>query len=134
MTDDNKAQLARDWYAVKDKLTELQEQERAMREQLVQSYFGESLDSGTHKHRLSDKAEIVVTIPKKITLDMSIFNSHKAELSQKGLIGDDRLVKVKYEVSATALKHLSEPDKLKYGDMFVYSTGTAQVKIDVKKD
>ena len=130
---DNKTQLAREWYQVQDQLAELKERESAMRKQVVAAFFGEELAGGTHRAELASGVFMVVTVPKKIDLDKSIFDSHKSELQHKGLIGDDRLVRVKYEVSATALKHLSDVDKAKFGDMFIHSTGSPQVKVEVKK-
>ena len=138
----DKTQLARDWYQIQDQLAELKERESAMRKQVVSAFFGEELAGGTHRvelaggtHRaeLASGVHLIVTVPKKIDLDKSIFDSHKSELHHKGLIGDDRLIRVKYEVSATALRHLSNVDKAKFGDMFLHGTGSPQMKIEVKK-
>ena len=131
--DNRKLQLAREWYKVQDDLSELKERESVLRKQVVETFFGSDVVGGTHRKELTSGVSLVVTVPKKIDLDKSIFESHKSELIHKGLIGDDRLIKVKYEVSATALKHLSDVDKAKFGDMFVHSTGSPQVKGEVKK-
>lgn len=131
--ENDKTQLARDWYQVQDQLAELKERESAMRKQVVAAFFGDELVGGTHRTELASGVHLIVTVPKKIDIDKSIFDSHKAELQHKGLIGDDRLIRVKYEVSATALKHLSDADKVKFGDIFVHGTGSPQVKIEVKK-
>lgn len=126
-------QLAREWYTVQDQLAELKEREMAMRKQMVMNFFGADVAAGSHRKELASGVFLIVTVPKKIEIDKPIFESHKAELVHKGLIGDDRLIRVKYEASATALKHLSDVDKAKFGDIFIHSTGSPQVKIEVKK-
>lgn len=130
---DSRTEKTRRWYQLQEQLALLKEEEMALRKEVIAEYFGDDIDAGTHKADIKEGVKLVVTVPKSISLDRTAFDHHKAELMHKGLIGDDRLIRVKYDVSATALKHLSEPDRIKFSDMFVYSTGSPQVKVEVAK-
>jgi hypothetical protein len=134
MNDSNKTELTREWFRVQEQLKELKDHESELRKQVVSAYFESDLQAGTHKAPIKEGVTLVVSVPKKVTIDKGFFEEHKAELTHRGFIGEDRLIKPKYEVSVSALKHLSDADKAKFGEVFVHSTGSPSVSVEIKKD
>jgi hypothetical protein len=133
MSDDNKTELTREWFRVQEQLKELKEHESALRKQVVEAHFPSELQAGTHKSEIKEGVTLVVSVPKKVSIDKGFFEEHRAELQNRGFIGEDRLIKPKYEVSVSALKHLSDADKAKFSEVFVHSTGSPTVSIEIKK-
>lgn len=131
---DDKLELTRKWFSVKDKLDALKEEESALRKAVVQAHFGEDLTKGTKRAELKPGVNLVLSVSEKVSLDPDMFKQHKAELLARGFIkDDDALIRVKYEVSASALKHLADSDKAKFGGLFVHKLESPQVKIEVKE-
>lgn len=132
--DDKQTNLIRSWYVLQQELAELKNQESELRKLVMAEVFeDERMQHGTHKARLSDEAHVSLTIPKKIDVDIDAFNMHKDSMMQRGLIGDDSLIKLKPSVSASAIKYLNDEDKAAFGDVFKISTGSPQMKVVIDK-
>lgn len=129
---DNHKPLVREWYKLKDRLKELQDQERTLRAQVVESVFGE-LVKGTQKRDLNDDLELVLSVSAKIDIDKDKFKDYKLLLENKGLIGDESVIKLKPEVSATAYKYMDAKDKAQFSDLFIHGFQSPQVEIRAKK-
>ena len=131
---DEKLKLTRKWFAVKDKLDAIKEEEASLRKAVVQAHFGDDLVKGTKRAELKPGVNLVVSVSEKVSLDPDLFKQHKAELVARGFIkDDDSLIRTKYEVSVSALKHLADSDKAKFGGLFVHKLESPQVKIEVKE-
>ena len=131
---DEKLELTRKWFAVKDKLDAIKEEEAALRKAVVQAHFGDDLTKGTKRAELKPGVNLVVSVSEKVSLDPDLFKQHKAELVARGFIKDeDSLIRTTYGVSVSALKHLADSDKAKFGGLFVHKLESPQVKIEVKE-
>ena len=134
MTTDNKTTLTREWFkAVQEKDAAI-EKERMLRQEVISAHFGENIKKGTQKAELKPGVNLSISVSEKVTLVKDRFEAYKGELLARGFIKDDGLIKTKYEVSASALKHLSDSDKAKFGDMFEYKLESPQLKVEVKED
>jgi hypothetical protein len=131
---DNKVELSREWYKTQEDLKILQVKEKELRKAVIEAYFGENIGKGTHKADLKPGVKLSVSIGQKIKLVPDKFKSYFAELQQRGFIHDEGLIRPKYEVSASALKHLSDSDKIKFADMFEYTEESPQLKVEVKEN
>jgi hypothetical protein len=131
---DNKLELTREWFAVKNKLDAIKAEESELRKAVVEAHFGENLTKGTKRSEIKPGVNLILSVSEKVSLDPDAFKQHKAELQARGFIKDEEgLIKTKYEVSASALKHLSDSDKAKFGGLFVHKLESPQVKIEVKE-
>lgn len=129
---DNQLPLVREWYAAKDKLKEVQDHERQLRKQVLEAIYGEP-QKGTHKCDLPNGMELVLSVGAKISVDKDEFMKHKVHMEKKGLIGEESVIKLKPEVSATAYKYLSAEDKAAFDSVFKHSLTSPQLDVRQKK-
>lgn len=127
-------ELTRRWFAVKTKLAAITTEEKELRLAVIQAHFGDDLSKGTKRAEIKPGVNLVISVGEKISLEPDVFKQYKAELQARGFIKDeDGLIRTKYEVSASALKHLSDSDKAKFSGLFVHKLESPQVKIEVKE-
>lgn len=132
MSDDNKLPLARAWHKSKEVLESAKADEMDLRKQVMDAFFDNPEKKGTQKTDLSDKAQLVLSRSASIKVNKDKYTEFAAELVQKGLIGDDKLIKLTPSVSASAFKHLPETDRIRYDEMFVHTLSSPALKVEVK--
>lgn len=129
---DNLKPLVREWYKIKEDLDRLKEHELELRKQVSEAVFGEA-QKGTQKAELSDNAELVLSISAKISVDKDAFLEHKTHLEKKGLVGENSVIKLKPEVSATAYKYMSDEDKATFDSVFKHGFNAPKLEVRTKK-
>lgn len=129
---DNLKPLIREWYSVKEKLAELKDQEMQLRKQVTEAVFGEP-KKGTQKVDLSDVAELVLSQQVQISVDKDEFDKYKAHMEKKGLVGENGVIKLKPEVSATAFKYMSDEDKATFDSVFKHGFKSPTLEVRTKK-
>ena len=132
MSDDNKLPLAREWHKAKEALEEAKAHELTLRKEVMAAFFDNPDVKGTQKADLSDKAQLVLSRSASIKVKKDVYENFAAELKQRGLVGDDKLVKLTPSVSATAFKYLSDADRIRFADMFEHVLSSPSLKVDVK--
>lgn len=129
---DNILPLVREWYKTQSELKELQAHEKDLRAKVIEAVFGE-VKKGTSKADLSNETELVLSCSAKISIDKEKFLQHKNVMERKGLIGDESVIKLKPEVSATAYKYMSQEDKVAFDEVFVHGLNSPQLEVRTKK-
>ena len=131
---DNNLPLAREWFRVQELLAEVKQQESDLRKQTIAAFFGENMSKGTRRENLSEKMELVYSQSATIVVDKDAFIKHKAHMESLGLIGDDKVIKLKPEVSVTAYKYLSDAHKVMFDEVFVHKMGSPSLKVEPIKE
>jgi len=131
---DNKLTLARAWFSTKAQLDKLKAEEAVLRAETIAAYFGETGTKGTQKHPVSEKMQLSMSQTAKISVDKEAFEKHKVHMENKGLIGDEAVIRMKPEVSMTAYKYLSPQDKLTFADVFIHGLNSPVLSLESIKD
>lgn len=130
---DNKLKLARELFTVKQQLDVLKVEEMSLRKQTVEAFFGEKPEKGTSREELNENMELVLVQSAKISIDKEAFDKHKAHMESKGLIGDEAVIRMKPDVSATAYKYMSDADKILFADVFKHGFNSPTLTFEAKK-
>jgi hypothetical protein len=131
---DNKIELSREWFSVTKIRDEAIARERELRALVIAAYFGEEKKKGTTKAELKPGVKLSLSVSEKVSINKEEFEKHKAELAARGFIKDDGLIKTSYSVSASALKHLADSDRIKFASIFEYKLESPQLNVEVKED
>lgn len=132
--DDEIMKLNRAWYKAKSDLDQARKHEMDLRKEVIARNFGDIKFSGTSTEKLGHNAQLVLTVPAKVNIDIDKFESMRGYLEAKGLIGNDKLFKLKPSISLTALKNLDDSTRITIEDMLEHKLGSPSLEVKLIKD
>lgn len=134
MNSEELMELNRAWYKSKSDLDQAKKNESNLRKQVIEANFGDIKSAGTSRQKLGHNANLVLTVPAKVDIDIEKFEKMEGYLKSKGLIGKDKLFKLKPSISMTAYKHLDDPTRLTIEDMLEHKLGSPSLDVQLIKD
>lgn len=131
---ENVKPLIRELYSIQEELRRVKKQESEIRSQVIEAVLDENLKkAGTYSEELGSGVKLKISVPRKVDIDKEKFSEYESELRQKGLIGESGFIDMKPSVKLTALNYMSDEDKTRFADMFVYGVGSPSVKFELEK-